>query len=94
MRKETVLNKFRSFLSLPGNILRGVIWLYQKTLSPDHSFWGKRVFSNGYCKFYPSCSEYGRQAIQKRGIVVGSLKTVWRILRCNPWNKGGVDVPK
>ncbi|MBT4547142.1 MAG: membrane protein insertion efficiency factor YidD [Candidatus Magasanikbacteria bacterium] len=70
-----------------------LIRLYQKTISPDHG-WFKSRFPHGYCRFYPTCSEYSYQAIKKRGLIVGSLKTVWRILRCNPWNKGGVDLPE
>lgn len=69
-----------------------LIKLYQKTISPDHGFF-KSLFPNGYCRFYPSCSEYGYQTIQKKGLIMGSIKTVWRILRCNPWNKGGVEMP-
>ncbi|OGH93604.1 MAG: membrane protein insertion efficiency factor YidD [Candidatus Magasanikbacteria bacterium RIFOXYD2_FULL_41_14] len=69
-----------------------LIRIYQKTISPDHGFF-KNLFPHGYCRFYPTCSEYGYQAIKKRGLVVGSFKTIWRILRCNPWNKGGVDEP-
>ena len=69
-----------------------LIKIYQKTLSPDHGFF-KRHFTHGYCRFYPSCSEYGYQVIKKRGLIVGSLKTIWRILRCNPWGKGGMDMP-
>ncbi|OGU30745.1 MAG: membrane protein insertion efficiency factor YidD [Ignavibacteria bacterium GWA2_35_9] len=43
------------------------------------------------CRFYPTCSEYGIQAITKYGAIKGGLKTAWRILRCNPLNKGGYD---
>ena len=69
-----------------------LIRLYQKTISPDHGLFKSR-FPHGYCRFYPTCSEYGYQVIKKRGLIVGSLKAVWRILRCNPWDKGGVDLP-
>lgn len=69
-----------------------LIRLYQKTVSPDHGFF-KSAFPQGYCRFYPSCSEYGYQSIEKNGLIKGSLKAMWRILRCNPWNKGGVDLP-
>lgn len=66
------------------------IVLYQKTLSPDHG--PLRVFfPHGYCRFYPSCSEYTRQAVLKKGLVKGSLLGSWRILRCNPFNPGGID---
>jgi putative membrane protein insertion efficiency factor len=69
-----------------------LIKIYQKTISPDHGFF-KNLFPSGYCRFYPSCSEYGYQIIKKRGLVVGFFKTIWRILRCNPWGHGGVDLP-
>ncbi len=43
------------------------------------------------CRFYPSCSDYGIQAFSKYGVVKGGIKTFWRILRCNPFSKGGYD---
>ena len=43
------------------------------------------------CRFVPSCSEYGYQAIEKYGIIRGGAMTVWRVLRCNPFSKGGYD---
>jgi uncharacterized protein len=43
------------------------------------------------CRFVPSCSEYGYQAIEKYGIIRGGAMTVWRVLRCNPFGKGGYD---
>lgn len=43
------------------------------------------------CRFAPTCSEYALEAIEKRGVVVGSLKALWRILRCNPFCRGGYD---
>lgn len=43
------------------------------------------------CRYKPTCSEYTKQAIEKFGIVKGSLKGFWRILRCNPFSKGGID---
>ena len=46
---------------------------------------------NVKCKYYPTCSEYTKQAIEKYGAFKGSLKGVWRILRCNPFSKGGYD---
>ncbi|MDR3109203.1 MAG: membrane protein insertion efficiency factor YidD [Planctomycetaceae bacterium] len=45
------------------------------------------------CKFTPSCSMYMIEAIQKYGVVCGVIKGIWRILRCNPWSKGGYDPP-
>jgi len=80
-----------------GTIILGwpiifLIWVYQKTISPDHGVI-KSFFPHGYCRFYPSCSEYGKQSIEKHGLFVGTSKAVWRIVRCNPWNNGGVDMP-
>ncbi|WP_459893216.1 membrane protein insertion efficiency factor YidD [Hydrogenobaculum acidophilum] len=45
------------------------------------------------CRFYPTCSNYAILSIEKYGAFKGSLKAIWRILRCNPWNRGGVDYP-
>jgi putative membrane protein insertion efficiency factor len=45
------------------------------------------------CRFYPSCSEYFIQAVDKHGPVRGSLKGIGRMCRCNPWNPGGYDPP-
>lgn len=60
-----------------------LIRLYQKLISP--------LFPPS-CRFYPSCSEYSVQAFQKYGVFKGGAKSVWRILRCNPFNKGGIDL--
>ena len=43
------------------------------------------------CRYYPSCSEYAAQAIQRYGILRGLVLAGWRLLRCNPWSRGGVD---
>lgn len=43
------------------------------------------------CRFYPSCSEYGYQAVAKYGIIHGGRMAIWRILRCNPFCRGGID---
>ena len=42
----------------------------------------------GRCRFEPSCSSYGLEAYQRYGFWKASIKTVWRLVRCNPWNKG------
>jgi putative membrane protein insertion efficiency factor len=51
------------------------------------------VILGGQCRFYPSCSSYARQAVLKHGLLLGGLKSLWRIIRCNPLNPGGVDEP-
>lgn len=43
------------------------------------------------CRFTPTCSQYGIEAIEKYGAFKGGLLTIWRILRCNPFSKGGYD---
>ncbi len=73
-------------------ILISLINIYQKTLSPDEG-WFRVKYPGGYCKYEPHCSEYSKQVIEKHGALKGSAKSFWRILRCNPWSKGGVDLP-
>jgi putative membrane protein insertion efficiency factor len=43
------------------------------------------------CKYHPSCSQYATDALRQYGPLRGSLKAGWRLLRCNPWSRGGVD---
>jgi putative membrane protein insertion efficiency factor len=63
-------------------VLTGLIVGYRRFVSP---LLGPR------CRFYPSCSAYGLEAIQTHGAGKGTVLTVARICRCNPWNAGGVD---
>lgn len=60
-----------------------LIRLYQRTIS--------RALPAGTCRFYPTCSHYGYQAIAKYGLVKGGAMTVWRVLRCQPFHPGGYD---
>ena len=69
-----------------------LIQLYQNTLSPDHGIF-KAYFHPGFCRFYPTCSQYTKLAIDKYGIIKGGWKGLKRIARCNPWNNGGEDLP-
>lgn len=66
-------------------IFIGLINFYQKHIS----VWLES--KNIKCKYYPTCSEYTKQAIEKHGVFKGSIKGIWRILRCNPFSKGGYD---
>ncbi len=43
------------------------------------------------CKYRPTCSEYTRQALKKHGLLKGTIRAIWRILRCNPFSSGGWD---
>ncbi|MCI9063198.1 MAG: membrane protein insertion efficiency factor YidD [Clostridia bacterium] len=67
------------------NILVRIIEWYQKHIS----IWLES--KNIRCKFYPTCSEYTKQAIEKYGALKGSFLGIIRILRCNPFSKGGYD---
>jgi uncharacterized protein len=66
------------------------IKLYQKTLSLDHGFL-KFLKPSGQCKFYPTCSEYAYQAIEKYGIIKGVRLSFGRIAHCHPFSDGGYD---
>jgi uncharacterized protein len=65
-----------------GKILSLVVKLYQLTLG---------AVLGGRCRYYPSCSEYARQTLTKDGALKGLAKSAWRLLRCNPWSRGGYD---
>lgn len=82
---------FLHFLSLfSKKFVIFFIKIYQKTLSFDHGPL-KSLYPHGFCRFTPTCSQYGIDAINKYGVIRGGVKTFWRILRCNPFNKGGHD---
>ncbi len=60
-----------------------LIRFYQKFLSPMKGY--------AHCKYTPTCSQYAIEAVKKYGCVKGTLLAGWRILRCNPFSKGGYD---
>lgn len=66
-------------------ILLKIIDSYQKNIS--QSLGDRGV----HCKYYPTCSEYAKQAIEKYGVIKGCLLAIIRILKCNPFSKGGYD---
>ncbi len=61
-----------------------IIKLYQLLVSP---------VLGRHCRFYPSCSEYTAEAVRKYGSLEGLAKSFRRILKCQPFNKGGIDLP-
>ena len=65
-----------------NNIALGGIWLWQHTASPAF-----RETGIVRCRFYPSCSEYSRLGYLHYGFLSGFGRSIWRILRCNPWNR-------
>ena len=66
-------------------ISRIIFKFYKKRISPIFSFMGIR------CKYYPTCSEYMMQAIEKYGFIKGFFLGIFRFLKCNPFSKGGYD---
>ena len=72
-----------SVWNIPRFILLGLIRLYQIIVSP--------ALPPDTCRFYPTCSHYGYQAVYKFGVFKGTAMAIWRLLRCNPYNPGGFD---
>lgn len=70
-------------MGLIKKILVFLIRTYQVTISPR--------FSHGSCRYTPTCSQYMLEAIEIHGVFKGCLLGIWRILRCNPFSKGGWD---
>lgn len=83
MEKQSKIKKYLVYIiRIPREIEMFLIRFYQKHISPS---FGRR------CIFYPSCSEYTRQAVDKYGIIKGNLLGIIRIAKCNPFSHGGVD---
>ena len=69
---------------LAKRIVAGFLWSYKRTISP--------VLPRS-CRFAPTCSEYGRLAVLKHGVLRGGLLTLGRLARCQPFHPGGIDLP-
>jgi len=67
-----------------------ILRLYQRTVSPDHG-WLRVFYPRGFCRFHPTCSEYGRLAVGRYGVRRGLVLALWRVGRCHPWSAGGYD---
>ena len=81
---EPALRDFKvTLVRIPQYSLLLLIRLYQKIISP--------ALPGNTCRFYPSCSHYGYQAIYKFGALKGLYLAINRIIRCNPFNEGGYD---
>ncbi|WP_309065971.1 membrane protein insertion efficiency factor YidD [Microbacterium sp.] len=72
----------RSIPLLPRNAVLAFLVAYRAVISPLYG---------DVCRYYPSCSAYAVGAVQQHGAVRGAVLSAWRVLRCNPWSKGGVD---
>ena len=64
------------------SVLVGLVWVYRHTVSP---------ILPPTCRYHPSCSAYGFEALTTHGAAKGTLLTGWRVLRCNPFSAGGLD---
>ena len=69
-------------LLIPRNLGVLLIRAYRAVISPLYG---------DVCRYHPSCSAYGLGSVQQQGLLVGSVLTAWRIVRCNPWSQGGID---
>ncbi len=72
----------RVVVRLPARLVLLALRGYQRYVSPARP---------PTCKYYPSCSQYAVLAIGRHGLLRGSALAAWRLLRCNPWSRGGVD---
>jgi len=73
----------RTMWNWPRLAILGLIRLYQVSFA--------KTLPSDTCRFYPSCSHYGYQAVYKFGVFKGGGMAIWRVLRCNPFNRGGYD---
>ena len=69
-----------------------LIKIYQKVLSPDSGLPNKLGLTKKTCRFFPTCSEYTIQAVEKYGVLKGLYKGFRRVLRCHPWQKKHIDI--
>ncbi len=81
---EPALRDFKlTLFNFPQFMLLAFIRFYQNVISP--------ALPANTCRFHPSCSHYGYQAVYKYGFIKGLFLTIKRVLRCNPFNPGGYD---
>ena len=83
MTQGSAIRNVATFLTLlPRNCAVVLLRGYRAAISPLYG---------DVCRYYPSCSRYTLEAIQEYGVIRGGALGAWRILRCHPWAKGGVD---
>ena len=69
----------------PRNLVVLLLLGYRKLISPLYG---------DVCRYYPTCSAYGLESVQQRGVILGAVLTAFRVVRCNPWSQGGIDKVK
>ncbi|MBI2518110.1 MAG: membrane protein insertion efficiency factor YidD [Opitutae bacterium] len=82
------MSDFRATLvSLPARLAEGLVWIYQKTVSPALAV----AAPSCGCRFAPTCSHYAREALREHGLLLGLALTFRRLVKCAPWHPGGLD---
>ena len=76
------LQAVRTVQALPRRLLLALVRAYRLLFS---------AWIGNVCRYYPSCSQYALDALNRHGALGGSSLAAWRVLRCNPWSHGGVD---
>ena len=74
-------------VSLPARAVSGVIWVYQRSVSPAFVV----LSPTCGCRFAPTCSHYAREALREHGLLLGLALTARRLVKCGPWHPGGLD---
>lgn len=85
VKQNKVKNIIHYIILFPRKLEIFVIDLYKRYISPS---------LGSHCKYYPTCSVYVREAVDKYGIIEGNILGIYRIIRCNPFSQGGVDLLK
>ena len=65
----------------------------QNTLSLDYG-WFRGMYPKGYCRFWPSCSQYAYESIERYGVLSGGWMALHRLSKCHPYHPGGIDLVK
>lgn len=72
----------QTFRKIIRQLITGPIWAYRYFISP---------FLGSNCRYYPTCSAYALESVEKHGSIKGGWMAIKRITRCHPWHEGGVD---
>ncbi|HAI98382.1 TPA: hypothetical protein DCL30_02445 [Candidatus Peribacteria bacterium] len=79
-------NLLRTCILLPRKVVVQLIVFYQSTLSPDHGPL-KALHPYGFCRHAPTCSQFTKEAIARKGVIIGGLLGFLRLLSCHPWKR-------
>lgn len=88
MSPEPAASPLARLVRLPARLLLGLIWLYQRSVSPAIPVLFGPTCG---CRFHPTCSHYAAEAVRLHGATVGSWYAIRRLLRCQPLHPGGFD---